>query len=130
MPGSILAIDRLRHVADLGVRTLGGSFEAFGRPVPTVPVRVELVAPSGANWSWGRESARDVVRGAAEDLCLVLAGCRAVSEVSLRVSGVVASEWLAIAAPPHGSAPIALGGVRTPRTSSGRAAQSEDLTLT
>src|SRR6266508_6572211 len=37
--------DRLRHVAYLGYRTFGHSFAAHGRPVPDVPVRVELTEP-------------------------------------------------------------------------------------
>jgi uncharacterized protein (TIGR03084 family) len=38
--------DRLRHIAYLGVRTLGHSFMTHGRDVPAVPVRVELIGPS------------------------------------------------------------------------------------
>lgn len=94
---SWVATERLRHVAELGIRSLGSSFETLGRPVPTVPVRIELAAPGGELWTWGREEARDRVLGSAEDLCLVLTGRRAVSEVALRVTGVVVAEWLAIA---------------------------------
>ncbi|MDQ2707581.1 MAG: maleylpyruvate isomerase family mycothiol-dependent enzyme [Actinomycetota bacterium] len=90
------ATDRLWHVADLGFRTLGASFELLGRPVPTVPVRIALTAPGGALWTWGREHARDEVTGAAEDLCLVLTGRRDIAEVPLRVTGAVVGEWLAI----------------------------------
>ena len=39
--------DRLRHVAHLGVRTLGHAFLAHGRTAPPTPVRVELAAPDG-----------------------------------------------------------------------------------
>jgi uncharacterized protein (TIGR03084 family) len=88
--------DRLRHVADLGVQSLGSSFEMLGRPVPTVPVWIELVAPSGELWTWGREHARDRVSGSAEDLCLVLAGRRVAAETGLTVTGAVVGEWLAI----------------------------------
>ncbi len=90
------ATDGLRHGADLAVRSLGLSFELLGRPVPTVPVRVELTAPGGGLWCWGREQARDRVDGSAEDLCLVLTGRRDRSEVALRVVGAVAGEWLAV----------------------------------
>ena len=90
------ATDRLWHGVDLAVRSLGPSFELLGRPVPTVPVRIELTAPGGALWCWGREQARDRVVGPAEDLCLVLTGRRDRSEVALRVVGAVAAEWLAV----------------------------------
>lgn len=103
--------DRLRHVADLGVRSLGSSFEVLGRPVPRVPVRIELTAPGGETWSWGGEHARDRVSGSAEDLCLVLTGRRAVTETGLTVSGAVVGEWLAIGRVYPG-APDIPGGLR------------------
>ena len=55
--------DRLRHVAHLGVVTRGWSYAVRGRPVPEEPVRVELEAPSGAEWTWGPDGVPDVVRG-------------------------------------------------------------------
>ena len=88
--------ERLRHVADLGVRNLGASFEVLGRPVPTVPVRIELGGPGGEIWTWGSERARDRVTGSAQDLCLVLTGRRAVAGTGLTVTGAVVGEWLAI----------------------------------
>lgn len=90
------ATERLRHIADLAVRSLGASFEQLGRPVPAVPVRIELTGPDGQLWTWGAEHARDQVTGSAEDLCLVLTGRRRAAEVPLRVSGVVVAEWLAV----------------------------------
>lgn len=91
---------RLHHIADLSVRGLGASFEMLGRPVPTVPVWIELTAPDGEVWTWGsdhaRDHARDRVTGSAEDLCLVLTGRRSAAETGLTVSGAVVGEWLAI----------------------------------
>lgn len=89
--------DRIRHVCELGVRNLSSSFELLGRPVPTVPVRVELTAPGGELWSWGRAEARDLVRGPAVDFCLVTTRRRDVGEVALETKGAVAGEWMAIA---------------------------------
>lgn len=103
---------RLHHVADLGVQSLGASFEMLGRPVPTVPVWIELAAPGGGLWTWGREHARDRVIGTAEDLCLVLSGRRAASETGLTVTGAVVGEWLAIGRAYPG-APDIPGGRRT-----------------
>ena len=47
---------RLRHVADLGVRTRRFAYQTRGRPEPVTPVRVELAAPDGASWAWGDDA--------------------------------------------------------------------------
>jgi uncharacterized protein (TIGR03084 family) len=104
--------DRLHLVADLGVRGLASSFEMLGRPVPTVPVWIELTAPGGELWRWGSEHARDRVIGSAEDLCLVLTGRRAAAETGLTVTGAVVGEWLVIGRVYPG-APDIPGGRRT-----------------
>ena len=89
--------DRLRHVAEIGVRARPWSFSVHGRPVPDVPVRVELVLPGGDRWTAGPEEAVDVVRGTALDFCLVVTQRRHPADVSLAVSGQVAREWISIA---------------------------------
>lgn len=89
--------DRLRHVAEIGVRTRPWSFIVRGREVPDVPVRVELELPGGALWTSGPPRAADVVRGSALDFCLVVAQRRHPDDVSLAVSGPVATEWISIA---------------------------------
>jgi uncharacterized protein (TIGR03084 family) len=89
--------DRLRHVAEIGVRALPWSFTVHGRPRPDVPVRVELTLPSGASWTAGPEDAADVVRGTALDFCLVATQRRHPADVNLAVSGPVAREWISIA---------------------------------
>ena len=45
---------RLRHVAHIGVRTVGFAFMVHNLPVPAEPFRVELTGPNGAAWTWGR----------------------------------------------------------------------------
>ena len=57
--------DRLRHVAHIGVGARPFSYAANRRPVPAEPVRVELIAPSGATWAWGPPGASDRVTAAA-----------------------------------------------------------------
>jgi uncharacterized protein (TIGR03084 family) len=89
--------DRLRHVAEIGVRARPWSFAVHGRPVPDAPVRVELTLPGGDQWTAGPEDAADVVRGAALDFCLVVTQRRHPADVSLAVSGLVAREWISIA---------------------------------
>jgi uncharacterized protein (TIGR03084 family) len=100
---------RLRHIADLGVRTFAFCFRQRGRPVPDAPVRVELCGPAhpgssdgpeklgGQRWSWGPDGAADRVEGDAEEFCLVVTQRRNVADTGLAVTGPVAAEWIAIA---------------------------------
>jgi uncharacterized protein (TIGR03084 family) len=88
---------RLRHVAHLGVRTMGWSFRLRDRPVPDVPVRVELTAPDGESWTWGPEDAADRVTGPAEDFCLLVVQRRHRSRTALTATGPVADAWLDLA---------------------------------
>lgn len=89
--------DRLRHVAHLGVRTRGFSYVVHGQEPPAGDVRVELVAPSGAEWTWGPDDAVDVVRGAALDFCLLVTQRRHRDDVALEVQGPLAESWMALA---------------------------------
>jgi uncharacterized protein (TIGR03084 family) len=91
------ATGRLRHVAHLGVATLGFSFLLHGRPVPAEPVRVELSGPSGETWAWGPAGAPDSVTGAALDFCLAVTQRRHRDDTGLRTTGPVAAEWMSIA---------------------------------
>jgi uncharacterized protein (TIGR03084 family) len=88
---------RLRHIADLGVRTFGFCFRLRGRPVPGAAVRVELTGPGGQCWIWGPAGAGNLVAGDAEEFCLVVTQRRNVADTDLEVRGPVATEWIAIA---------------------------------
>nr|BEK65006.1 TIGR03084 family metal-binding protein [Kitasatospora purpeofusca] len=88
---------RLRHVAHLGVRTLGFAFTVHGLPAPQAPVRVELTAPDGALWTWGPEGAADRVAGPALDFCLLVTQRRHPDDLALTAVGEVATAWLPIA---------------------------------
>jgi uncharacterized protein (TIGR03084 family) len=99
---------RLRHIAHLGVQTFAFSFQLHGRPGPDRPVRVELTAPDGAQWTWGPDGADDIVAGPALDFCLVVTQRRRVDDTDLALKGPVAAEWMAIAqafAGPPGAGP-------------------------
>lgn len=109
---SLVLTPALRQVAHLCVRTLPNSFRAHGRPVPDVPVRVELVGPDGDLWAWGPEDAIDRVTGPALDLCLVATRRRHPGDTALVATGPVATEWLVIAQA-YAGAP---GAGRAPRT--------------
>jgi uncharacterized protein (TIGR03084 family) len=112
---------RLRHVADLGVRTFAFCFRLRGRPVPAVPVRVELDAPGGEHWTWGAATAEDRVTGTALDFCLVVTQRRNLADTGLQVTGPAAAEWMTIAqafagAPTDGRPP----GLFAPQPTGGR----------
>ena len=85
--------DRLRHIAKLGFITRKWSYTVRGEPVPEGEVRVELVAPSGAQWRYGPDEATDIVSGTAEDFCLVVTQRRHVDDTGL-VAGGLGHHWL------------------------------------
>jgi uncharacterized protein (TIGR03084 family) len=67
---TLVPTDRLWHVARLAWRTIPYAFERAGQPVPG-PVDVDLVAPSGAAWTFGDGAAPTTIRGPGLDLCRV-----------------------------------------------------------
>jgi uncharacterized protein (TIGR03084 family) len=91
------ATSRVRHVADLGVRTRGWSYVARGLEPPTTPVRVELAAPDGSTWEWDDPGAPASIRGLAIDFCLVVTQRRNPADTGLAISGDAAVEWMSIA---------------------------------
>jgi len=89
--------DRLRHIARIGVLAFPNSFRTRGLEVPNVPVYVDLEAPDGSRWTWGDATATDVVRGRAEDFCLVVTQRRHVADVDLDAKGDAANTWMELA---------------------------------
>ncbi|MFD4657379.1 TIGR03084 family metal-binding protein [Kitasatospora sp. NPDC058444] len=89
--------DRLRHIAHLGLRTLGFAFTLHGLPAPEQPVRLDLTAPGGGAWSIGPAGAQDVVSGPALDFCLLVTQRRHRDDLALTATGPVATAWLPIA---------------------------------
>jgi uncharacterized protein (TIGR03084 family) len=88
---------RLRHIANLGVRTLGFSFLQRGLAAPEEPVEVSLTGPGGESWTWGPADAANRVSGDALDFCLVVTQRRNVADTNLRVAGEAARRWIDIA---------------------------------
>lgn len=81
--------DRLWHVARVAWRTIPYAFERAGQPQPG-PVAFELVAPSGAEWSFrpdGDALAPTTIRGPGHDLCLVASRRVPPSETALEAEG-------------------------------------------
>ncbi len=91
------ATTRLRHIAHIGVSTIGFSFALRGLPPPDCPVRVEVTGPDGELWAWGPAEAADVVRAPALDFCLVVTQRRHRADTALTAQGPVAKQWIAIA---------------------------------
>jgi uncharacterized protein (TIGR03084 family) len=89
--------DRLRHVAHIGVTTFGWSFMNRQMEIPDVSVRVELTGPRGDLWDWGPEDTKEIVRGPAEDFCLVVVQRRHLLDTNLQVEGAVARRWMELA---------------------------------
>lgn len=103
--------DEIRHVAHLGVRTRDFAFANHRLPAPKEEFRVELVAPSGALWAWGPETATQRVQGPAYDFCQLVTQRIHRQDTALSATGADAQRWLEIAqcfaGPP--------GGGREPR---------------
>ena len=91
------ASDRLRHVAQLGVITRRWSYANRKMAVPDVEIDVALTAPSGDQWTWGPGGAPEVIRGPAEDFCLVVTQRRHLDDTDLEVVGDAARDWLLLA---------------------------------
>jgi uncharacterized protein (TIGR03084 family) len=89
--------DRLRHVAHIGVGARAYSYAVNSQPAPAAPVRVELIAPSGATWTWGPADAADRVSGPALDFCLLVTQRRHRDDLALVVTGPSATEWMTVA---------------------------------
>jgi len=106
--------ERLRHIALLGVKTMGWSFTVNGLDVPAETVRVTLTAPSGGEWVWNNETTQNTIGGDARDFCLVVTQRRHVADTGLEITGRVAEQWMSIAqafaGPPGGGRPAGMFG--------------------
>jgi uncharacterized protein (TIGR03084 family) len=88
---------RLRHIAHLGVVTFDWSFSCHGQEVPSEPVRLELLGPTGEIWTWGPETGQQRIEGEARDFCLVVTQRRHYQDTGLKVTGPVAQRWMELA---------------------------------
>ena len=89
--------DALRNIAILGVNTFGWTFRNRREEIPDAVPFVDLVAPSGARWTFGEERADESVSGSAEEFCQVVTQTRNIGDTGLAVSGPVATRWMEIA---------------------------------
>lgn len=89
--------DRLRNIADIGVRTYGWTFVNRQREAPGPAPYVRLIAPSGGVWEWNDPSTDNKVEGSALEFCQVVTQIRNVADTVLKATGAPAMEWMRLA---------------------------------
>lgn len=89
--------DQIKNIAILGVNTFGWTHKNRGEDIPDQMPHVCLTAPSGEIWEWGLPSDTEGVQGAAEDFCMVVTQTRNIADTGLKITGPVASHWMAVA---------------------------------
>ena len=89
--------DRLRNIAEIGVRTYGWTFANRQRPVPGPAPRVRLTAPSGGVWTWNDPTKDNAVQGDALSFCQVVTQVRNIADTGLVVTGEPARVWMSLA---------------------------------
>lgn len=88
---------RLRDIAHLGVRTRDFAYRINGLESPANEFRIELQAPDSADvWEWGPPDAAGMVRGTAEDFCLLVTQRREPEQTALEFTGE-AAHWATFA---------------------------------
>jgi uncharacterized protein (TIGR03084 family) len=91
------ATDRLRNIAEIGVRTYGWTFANRQRSVPRPAPYVRLTAPSGSVWEWNDPTPENMVEGDALAFCQVVTQTRNVADTDLHVTGESARIWMSLA---------------------------------
>jgi uncharacterized protein (TIGR03084 family) len=89
--------DRLRNIAEIGVRTYGWTFVNRGMPIPGPAPYVRLAGPAGGFWEWNDPASDARVEGSALDFCQVVTQVRNVADTTLNMSGEPARAWMSIA---------------------------------
>lgn len=108
--------DRIYPIVMLGINAFTFTFRTHGLPMPDHTPRAELIAPSGAIWSFG--DGDEGICGTAVDFCRVVTQTRHIADTALTVTGDTARAWMnhaqCFAGPPH--APPAPGSRSTAPT--------------
>jgi uncharacterized protein (TIGR03084 family) len=89
--------DRIRNIAEIGVRTYGWTFSNRRREVPGPAPHVRLTAPSGSVWEWNDATPNNTVEGDALAFCQVVTQTRNIADTDLRVTGEPARIWMRLA---------------------------------
>ena len=88
---------RLREIADLGVRTRNFAYALNHLTPPAEEFRIELTAPDGELWAWGPNDAPQRLRASALDFCLLVTQRREPADLDLEIAGDDVQEWVGIA---------------------------------
>lgn len=88
--------DRIKNIVVLGVNTFGWSYVVRGLEPPATMPYVELIAPSGAVWTFGDES-EDRVVGSAVGFAQAVTQTRHWTDTDLVAKGPQATAWMDIA---------------------------------
>jgi uncharacterized protein (TIGR03084 family) len=91
------ATDRLRNIAEIGVRTYGWTFANRRQPAPGPAPYVRLTGPAGKIWEWNDPAPANSVQGNAVEFCQVVTQTRNVADTTLQVTGEPAQRWMAVA---------------------------------
>jgi uncharacterized protein (TIGR03084 family) len=89
--------ERLRNIAEIGVRTYGWTFVNRAMAIPGPPPWVRLMAPSRATWEWNDPASDSMIEGHALDFCQVVTQVRNVADTALTVTGEPARAWMRLA---------------------------------
>jgi uncharacterized protein (TIGR03084 family) len=91
------ATERLRNIAEIGVRTYGWTFANRQSAVPGPAPYVRLTAPSGTVWSWNDPTPDNAIEGEALAFCQVVTQTRNIVDTGLTVTGEPARIWMSLA---------------------------------
>lgn len=89
--------DRIKNIVTLGINTYEWSFRIRDVEPPKPRPFVRLIAPSGAEWSFGEDDIEERIQGPAEAFCQVVTQTRNIADVDLLVCGRNATAWMATA---------------------------------
>ncbi|QDG76335.1 TIGR03084 family metal-binding protein [Labrenzia sp. PHM005] len=89
--------DSIKNIVVIGVNTYDWTFKNRGMAVPQPKPLLELVAPSGAPWTFGDPSEEERITGQAEEFCQVVTQTRNIADTNLKTIGDNAAKWMSIA---------------------------------
>ncbi len=87
--------DRIRNIVVLGVNTYGWSFKVRGKEATEPIPELKLIAPSGVQWEISEPSQSECIEGSAVEFAQVVTQTRSIGDTNLKITGPVASEWMA-----------------------------------
>ena len=88
--------DRLRHIALMACMARPYAYQVNALPVPQIPLRLELMLPSGQLWTYGEQSATDRIKGKVGEFCRVAVRRRHWKDMGLEVQGEEARRFIEI----------------------------------